>query len=468
MHILPGLRGLHRLDIKKQSDLIDRLIDPFFYFFGIPKLSLFAVTQYYLLSCSDLFVDSYFRLNSEYVFNVFFTQEPTHVEVMTLMIKKIFLLSLYLIVTISFTAKASESKEALTTPVTNEGKRWRIGYYQGGEYLDYQEEFSAMIRSLMDLGWIEPKALPEGAVETTEALWRWLTNEIKSDYIEFVEDAHYSASWDNEKRIETVATLLKRLNTKKDIDLMLALGTWAGKDLAAGKHQTPTLVVSSSDPLASGIIKSLEDSGAGHIHATIDPYRFERQLKVFHELVGFKQLGVAYDNSDLGRSYAAIEFVEKVSQQKGFEIVRCYTKSDISDKKIAEDSVVDCFKSLVKKVDAIYVTNQGGVTIDSIPRLVNIVNEQKIPTFSQSGEQEVKYGFLFSLSRSGFRYVADHNVRIIGKIFNGTAPGAIPLIFEEPLKIAVNLKSAKIVGFNPPLLLLGAADEIYHEIQDNK
>ena len=384
------------------------------------------------------------------------------------MINKILLLSLYLIVTVSFTAKAADNQEAHATPVTNEGKRWRIGFYEGGEYIDYQQEFAAMIRALMELGWIEPKTLPEQSGEATEPLWRWLANEAKSDYIEFVEDAHYSASWDDEKRTKTVDAVLKRLNTKKDIDLMLAFGTWAGKDMAAGKHQTKTLVVSASDPLASGIINSLEDSGSEHLHATIDPYRFERQLKVFHEIVGFKRLGVAYEDSELGRSYAAIKFVEKVSQEKGFEIVRCYTKSDISDKKIAEDSVVDCFKSLAKKADAIYVTNQGGVTMDSIPRLVNIVNEQKIPTFSQSGEEEVKYGFLFSLSRSGFRYVAEHNARTIGKIFNGMAPGTISLVFEEPLKIAINLKTAEIVGFNPPLLLLGAADEIYHEIQHSE
>ncbi|MEH6577333.1 MAG: ABC transporter substrate binding protein [Amphritea sp.] len=380
------------------------------------------------------------------------------------MVKKILLLSLYLMVTVSFFAKAADSEETHVAPVTNEGKRWRIGFYEGGEYIDYQHEFAATIRALMDFGWVEPKTLPEQSGEATESLWRWLVNETNSEYVEFVEDAHYSASWDDEKRSETVDIIFERLNTKKDIDLMLAFGTWAGKDLAAGKHQTPTLVLSASDPLASGIIKSLEDSGFEHVHATIDPYRFERQLKVFHELVGFKRLGVAYEDSELGRSYAAIEFVEKVSQEKGFEVVRCYTKSDVSDKKIAEGSVIDCFESLANQADAIYVTNQGGVTMDSIPSLVKIVNEQKIPTFSQSGAEEVKYGFLFSLSRSGFRYLAENNARNIAKVLNGTAPGNISLVFEEPLKIAINLKSAEIVGFNPPLLLLGAADEIYKNI----
>ena len=355
-----------------------------------------------------------------------------------------------------------------SSPQAEPEQRWRIGFYEGGEYIDYQQEFAAMIRALMDLGWIESQKLPELSGETTEPLWRWLAHEAKSDYLEFVEDAHYSASWDDEKRIETVATVLKRLNTKKDIDLMLAFGTWAGKDMASGKHQTPTLVASTSDPLAAGIIKSLDDSGADHLHATIDPYRFERQLKVFHDIVGFKRLGVAYEDSELGRSYAAIKFVEKVSQDKGFEIVSCYTKSDISEKAIAEASVISCFKQLAKNVDAIYVTNQGGVTYDSIPKLVEIANKHHIPTFSQSGEEEVKYGVLFSLSRSGFRYLAEHNARTIGKIFNGMAPGAIPLVFEEPLKIAFNLKSAEYIGFEPPLLLLGASDVIYREIQGSE
>lgn len=31
-------------------------------------------------------------------------------------------------------------------------------------------------------------------------LWDWLSTKVKSDYIEFVANAHYSALWENDKR----------------------------------------------------------------------------------------------------------------------------------------------------------------------------------------------------------------------------------------------------------------------------
>ena len=297
---------------------------------------------------------------------------------------------------------------------------------------------------------------------------KWLTTQIKSDYIEFVADAHYSAAWDEKLRIKTSGELINRVNSQKDLDLIIALGTWAGKDLSNDLHRTPTLVLSASDPIVAGIIKSVDDSGYKHLHATVDSDRFARQVKLFHELVGFKRLGVAFENTPSGRSYAAIDAIEILSKERGFEVVSCYTQSDISEKAIAEASVISCFEQLAKNADAIYVTNQGGVTYNSIPKLVEIANKHRIPTFSQSGVEEVKYGFLFSLSRAEFRYLGDFHALTIAKVFNGAKPGQLIQLFEEPPKVALNLKTAEIIGFNPPLLLLGAADEIYHEIQHSE
>ena len=50
-------------------------------------------------------------------------------------------------------------------------------------------------------------------------------------------------------------------------------------------------------------------------------------------------------------------------------------------------------------------------------------------------------------------------------MFNGAKPNQLDQLFEEPPKIAINLKSAELIGFNPPVVLLGAADEIYRDIE---
>ncbi|MCP4470979.1 MAG: ABC transporter substrate-binding protein [Gammaproteobacteria bacterium] len=350
-------------------------------------------------------------------------------------------------------------------PITNNGEKWRIGYYEGGAYINYQQQLTETVKGLMQLGWLETADLPEQSGEATDTMWTWLNTEAKSEFIEFVADAHYSAMWEKGKRTEVENEIVLRLNNDQDIDLMIGMGTWAGKGLANYRHRTNTLVFSTSNPISSGIIKSVEDSGFDHVHVRVDPKRNERQLKVFHEMIGFQKLGVVYEDSLAGRSYAAIETIEALSKTNDFEIVRCHTKSDISDKKLAEEGVIKCFSELVKDADAIYVTQQGGVNSRSIPLLVEITNGNKIPTFSQSGAGEVSYGVLASLSRAGYKYVGRFHAETIAKVLNGAQPNQLNQLYEEPPKIALNLKTAEIIGFDPPIVLLGATDELFEEIK---
>ncbi|MCH9675021.1 MAG: ABC transporter substrate-binding protein, partial [Gammaproteobacteria bacterium] len=260
-------------------------------------------------------------------------------------------------------------------------------------------------------------------------------------------------------------TLLRRLNKDRDIDLVIAMGTWAGKDLATSKHNTPTIVMSSSDPIGSGIIASAEDSGFDHLHARVDPKRYERQVRVFHDVIGFKKLGVAYEDSVVGKSYAAIDVVERVAAERGFEVVHCHTQSDIADEKRAGESVHRCFEMLSRKVDAIYVTVQGGVNSETIPRLVKLANNYRIPTFSQLGSTEVKHGFLLSISRAGgFKPVGRFLAATIAKVFNGARPRDLNQVFEDAPNIAINLKTAELVGLYLYAHVLAAADEIYRDI----
>ena len=380
-------------------------------------------------------------------------------------LRKISIIALVLVFASCLPLMAADKDNFSTTPKTKDGKKWRIGYYEGGEYIDYQKIFTETIKGLMKIGWIEQAEIPPQKGEQTKELWAWLNTKAKSEYIEFVKDGHYSADWDDKTREKTAAAVIQRLNQKKDIDLMIAMGTWAGQDLANDKHQTWTEVISASDPISSGIVKSVEDSGYPHLHAQVDPFRYERQVRVFHDIIEFKKMGICYEDTEAGRSYAAIDKVEKVAKEKGFEIVRAYTKSDVADVKIAEESVKNAFRELVGKCDAIYVTVQGGVSYRSIPALVEISNENKIPTFSQSGSEEVKYGFLASLSQAGFKYIGLFHAEILAKMFNGAEPGELVQLFEEPPKIAINIKTAEAIGFNPPVDIMLAADEIFDDIE---
>ena len=362
-------------------------------------------------------------------------------------------------------ALAADAALFSVQPVTNHGQKWRLAYYEGGPYIDYQQFFAATIRGLMKLGWIETADLPQPTNDDTQPLWQWLATTAKSDYLEFPLDAYYSAQWINQIREETVPRLTQRLTETGDIDMLIAMGTMAGQDFSNNRHTVPTMVISSSDPIAAGIIKSAEDSGFEHVHAAVDPKRAERQVRIFHEIIDFKKLGMAFEDSVNGRSFAAIDRVKKVAEERGFEIVPCFTlDEDIDDAQARDESVKECFQQLAQQANAIYVTQQGGINQNSLPELVRISNEHKIPTFSQAGSAEVKLGILLSLSQAGFRYIGEFHAQAIAKVFNGAKPNQLEQLFEDPPKIAINLKTAELIGFDPPIVLLGAADEIFHDI----
>ncbi|OUD15019.1 ABC transporter substrate-binding protein [Thioflexithrix psekupsensis] len=345
---------------------------------------------------------------------------------------------------------------------TNDGKKWRIGYLEGGPFADYQMNLIAIFHGLVSLGWIEDQAIPTQADDKDNSqLWQWLATSIRSDYVEFVADAYWTSHWDAELRPATKAAVLKRLNEQKDIDLMLALGTWAALDLANDEHHTPTVAASVADALEAKIIKSVEDSGYDHLHAKIDPSRNARQLMLFHDTMGFDRLGVVYENSEEGRSYAAINDVEKLVKEREIELVTCHASFSNTDLEVAKQEVFACYEKLVGETKAIYITRHRGLTPDVVEKLVPIFNKNQVVTFSQQGSRDVKLGVLMSIALAGHKCVGNFYAETIAKIFNGALPRNLPQVFEEPPKIAINLSSIRAIGLEIPVELFGIVDEVF-------
>ena len=365
----------------------------------------------------------------------------------------------------AFSAMAAKDDGLPTTPRDNKGKKWRIGYLQGGDYNSYQQSLAAIVQGLMRLGWIQEAELPKATSDKEVAtLWLWLSTEAKSNYLQFVADAKYDAGFDKEKRPKLKEELLQRLNTKKDIDLMLAMGTWAGQDLSGNSHKVPTIVGSTTDPIASGIIKSAEDSGYDQIHAKIDPDRHRLQVRLFHDIFKFNKLGIAYEESKEGRGFSAIDDVYQVAETRKFVVEKCLVPFNGVSQAEAEAGIVKCYKDLANKVEAVYIVRHPGVNLANMPKILEPLVAKKIPTFTQGLSDEVKHGALLSISLADFSYIGDFYAKTIAKIFNGAKPRNLTQTFQNPPKIAINLKTAQMIGYDPSVDIVGAADEIFTDI----
>lgn len=348
-----------------------------------------------------------------------------------------------------------------------DGGKWRFGCLQGGDYQNYRLMLGKTIRALQAMGWIAPGELPSPGDEAgVRGLWnRLAAGELESEYIEFAADAFWSADWDEKRRAEVREKVLRRLNRERDIDVMLALGTWAGQDLANGRHSVRTFVLSSTDSIAAGIVPDSQGSGFPHVHSMVTPRRHKMQLSMFHELIGFKKLGVAYEHSPTGRTYAAMDEVEAAAQECGFEIVSCDTVDHTGSEREAFESVMSCYEKLCEQVDALYITYQKGVTKKTLPALLEPLFDKKIPTFSQAGVDEVRKGVLLSLGRKDFASDGAFHARAIARSLNGVPPGSIDMVFQPPRLISINLGTARLIGYDPPVQFLGTADVICTEIE---
>ena len=230
---------------------------------------------------------------------------------------------LWIVLILCWVSATAFAKDYPTAPrlKDNHGK-FRIAYLQGGPFFEYDEVFAALVHALARNGWARQITIPPEATRTAQDLFAYLAAHKEwSDYLEFPPDAFFDSGWQDRNRAANQQKILKRT----DIDMILAFGTWAGSDMKEMPKEfdrVPVVVVDVSDPLRSRIVDSNQDTGRDSLTARVDPRRYQRQARLFHDVVGFRKLGVAFEGTVEGRSYAAIEDIEVVARKKGFTVVK--------------------------------------------------------------------------------------------------------------------------------------------------
>lgn len=352
-----------------------------------------------------------------------------------------------------------ESAVAVKAP----GHRIRVAYIEGGFYRDYTSVLIALAQGLAELGVIANGNVPaEANQESTAGIWEWLHANAGGNTIEFVSDGYYSAGWDDALFAKKRSELVTRLNEAKDIDLVLVFGTKAGQAMAADDHNTPLAILSVTDAVTAGIIPSPEDSGRDYVYAMVEPNRYYREVVLFHDIFRFKRLGIVYEDTEKGRASIALPQIQKAAADSNFELVTCVAKLYSDDPVPATKNLIACHERLAGSgVDAVYLTLNNGMRAEAMEAILRPLLEKRLPTFSQNGVEEVKQGVLLSISQTNFSGQGLFAARVIENIIRGESPRAQNQIYEEPLSLAVNLHTAMLVGWNPPLAVLAAVDEVF-------
>ncbi|CAM3834764.1 ABC transporter substrate binding protein [Bordetella tumulicola] len=349
---------------------------------------------------------------------------------------------------------------AVTPTLRPDGKKWRLGYLGSGEHTEYPRTLRAIVQGLAQLGWLSTPELP--ADLSSEQLWAFLAEHTTSAYLEFVHDAWWQPGhFDAEQRPKVRDAVMARLSTLSDIDLIIAMGTWAGQDMVTLDAPVPTIVAAASDAVSAHIVESPADSGLDNLLARVQPEHHQQQVRLFHDIVPFKRLGLVYENTPEGKTYGAVDAAQQVARERGFDVIACHARSTGLTREQASKNVLDCYRRLAPDIDAAYVTLHIGTADTTTGHIAQILRQAHIPSFAMLGSEYVEQGILLSLAQADYAYVGLFYAKSIARIFNGAQARQLNQIWMDPQKLAINLYTARLIGFDPPVDVLLAADEVF-------
>lgn len=358
------------------------------------------------------------------------------------------------------------------SPVLNAGKKWRIGYIQGGDYYEFSGQLKGTVESLGKIGWINPVNIPKEA--TGKQLWSWISKNIESNYIEFVYDAFWDNEWINSKREENKKNIYETAVKESYVDLMIVMGTAAGNDISDlyknKGYQINTMVMCANDPVKSEIVKGYTWSGVDHIHAAIEKDKFLNEIDLFHRIVKFKTLGIVYQDTPEKKIYAALDDIKNAARKYNIIIVE-RKMSENYNKKQYEDEMIKFYENLAEQVDAVYVNlymDETKSEVAFLKQLINPMIRHKVATWSQTPKTwMVKYGVLMGLNGADPADIGMFEAKVMAQILNKSKkPGEISQLFVNPKNeaITLNLETAQKIQLDLSWEALATADKIYEKI----
>jgi ABC-type uncharacterized transport system substrate-binding protein len=384
--------------------------------------------------------------------------------------KKLYLLVKFvcLMLCASLTAVAA-SGDTLNAPSLNQGKRWRVAYVETGPYANYAGTLYYLLKGLESRGWVKGvERIPYTWGQTdTKEMWSYISSQKEfSSFIEFVPDSYYSLKSIPGQEGEVV----KRFSQKKDSDLLIVMGTVAGKLMSVEDVQSKIMVFSTSNAVKSGIVKAANSSGRQKVWAHLDPVRYKQQLQVFADIFQFKKMGVVYEDSPNGKAFAAVDDIEAVAKEKRFEIVRKLVPGTkgIDDQDRYFKDLLQAHTELAAEVDGFYyaVSPAPGIRQEQLYAVLQPFYEKRIPVFAQLGDEEVSRGALLSLARADFAGMGQFGAEQLAKLLNGASADTLPQVYSDTPTIALNFQVAKQIGYKPPFEILLVSDKVFLTIDN--
>jgi ABC-type uncharacterized transport system substrate-binding protein len=238
---------------------------------------------------------------------------------------------------------------------------------------------------------------------------------------------------------------------RRQVSVIVAAATPAALAAKPATSTIPIVFAIGGDPVQTGLVESLSRpggnlTGAAHINVETAPKR----LELMHELMpAAKVLGLLLNPTNpVATSVAAGVQAAATSLGLELKVVHAHTDEDI-------DAVFASLPgmrvgALVIGTDPFFTSRSEKLGAMSLRLAMPAIYQYR--AFTEAGGVMSYGGSITDSYRHAGLYA--------GRILRGEKPGDLPVQLSTKIELFLNLKSAKTLGINPPLSLLGRADEV--------
>ncbi|HHX94666.1 MAG TPA: ABC transporter substrate-binding protein [Clostridia bacterium] len=265
----------------------------------------------------------------------------------------------------------------------------------------------------------------------------------------YVEGENVIYDFNNAQNDKSNALTIAQKFANDKVDLIFAIATPTAQAASQATADIPILITAVTDPVAAGLVESMEAPGT-NVTGTTDMNPIAEQLELIKAFVpGAKKVGVIYNAGEVN-SEVQVKIAKEVAGDIGLEIVEASvaTSADVNQ----------AAGSLAGRVDAIYVPTDNTV-VSALETVLQVAEEHKIPVIAGEGDS-VERGALATVGIDYYelgRQTAEMAIRVL----KGEDPATMPIEKQKNMQLYVNKSAAKAMGVEIPEDILNEADQVF-------
>ena len=294
-------------------------------------------------------------------------------------------------------------------------------------------------------------------------LWKSLSQNARGA-LRFHPDGFYNFNYDVIVESELMPKIVQQVK-RKNFDLLFTMGTQSSESAARVFRDIPVISLDHSAPLSHGFLKHPEDHSRKNVHVRAPVNMTYAQVRHFYTYRPFTKLGALCAKHQTG----SMGFAEIQRACEDLGVKYSFHAFQVAEFMSTAKRDNYWFELFFQKLRA--MVEEDGVDAFILPyfpsndnqflSVVKYLADKGIASFAQTGVEPVKRGLLLGMSDSIFKAFAQFEADVVRRYLSGIPLEAISQRFSPQIPIALNLRTATLLGWKPSFQTFSTVSDVF-------